>query len=76
MIAPSSETWGKFLYSKYTTTGGRGEIGDWNQQVWVTESLSPVGQKKERNNSFFFMIACFRFKTDFFSFEYTSYYRN
>ena len=54
MIAPSSEIWGNFLCSKYRTTGGSGEVGDWNQQVWVTESQSPEGQKKERNNSFFF----------------------
>ena len=25
-----------------------GKVGDWNQQVWVTESQSPIGQKKER----------------------------
>ena len=74
VIAPSSELWGNFLCSKYRTTGGSGEVGDWNQQVWVTESQSPEGQKKERNNSFsFFMIACFRFETEF-HFEYTSYY--
>ena len=28
MIAPSSEIWGKFLHSKYRTTGGSGEVGD------------------------------------------------
>ena len=27
MIAPSSEIWGKFLYSKYRTTGGSGGGG-------------------------------------------------
>ena len=74
MIAPSSEIWGNFLYSKYRTTGGSGEVGDWNQEVWVTESQSPEGQKKERNNSFsFVMIACFRIETEF-HFDYTSYY--
>ena len=59
MIAPSSEMWGKFLYSEYRITGGSGEVGDWNQQVWVTKSQSPVGQKKERNNSFFFLPCMF-----------------
>ena len=60
MIAPSSEIWGNFLCSKYRTTGGSGEVGDWNQQVWVTaESQSPEGQKKERNNSFFFYDCMF-----------------
>ena len=58
MIAPSSEIWGNFLCSKYRTTGGSGEVGDWNQQVWVTESQSPEGQKKERKKettvSFFY----------------------
>ena len=73
VIAPSSEIWGNSLCSKYRTTGGSGEVGDWNQQVWVTESQSPEGQKKERNNSLFFMIAYFRFETEF-HFEYTSYY--
>ena len=48
MITPSSEIWGKFLYSKYTTTGGSKDVDDWNQQVWVTENQSPVGQKIER----------------------------
>ena len=47
----------------------------WNQPVWVTESQSPVGQKKEQTIvSFFLMIACFRFEIEF-HFEYTSYYR-
>ena len=55
VIALSSEIWGNFLCSKYRTTGGSGEVGDWNQQVWVTESQSPEGQKKETNNSFFFL---------------------
>ena len=32
----------------YRPSGGSGEVGDWNQQVWVIESQSPVGQKKER----------------------------
>ena len=75
MIAPSSEMWGNFLYSKYRTTGGSGEVADWNQQVWVTESQSPEGQKKERKKQqfLFFMIACFRFETEF-HFEYTSNY--
>ena len=44
MTAPSSDIWGNFLCSKYRTTGGSGEVGDWNQQVWVTESQSPEGQ--------------------------------
>ena len=48
-----------YLDSKYRITGGSGEVGDWNQQVWVTESQSPVGQKKERNNSFFFYDCMF-----------------
>ena len=48
----------------------------WNQQVWVTESQSPVGHKKKKETivSFLLMIACFRFETEF-PFEYTSYYR-
>ena len=72
MITPSSEIWDKFLQSKYRPSGGSGEAGGWNQQVWVSESQSPVGQKKKRNNSFF-MSACFRFETKF-HFEYTSHY--
>ena len=48
-----------YLDSKYRITGGSGEVGDWNQQVWVTESQSPVGQKKEENNSFFFWDCMF-----------------
>ena len=39
----------------YRPSGGSGEVDDWNQQVWVTESQSLVGPKKERNNSFTFL---------------------
>ena len=43
MIAPSSEIWGKFLYSKYRTTGGSGGggggAGDWNQRLCIMETL-------------------------------------
>ena len=65
MFAPSSEIWGKFLYLKYRTTSGSRKVGDLNQQVWVSESQSPVGKKKERNIVSFFMIACFKFETEF-----------
>ena len=58
VIAPSSEIWGKCLYLMYRPSCGSGEVGDWNQQVWVSESQSPVGQKKTRKNdtraSFFY----------------------
>ena len=66
MIASSFEIWGNSLYSMCRPSGGCGEVGDWNQQVWVTES-----QKEERNNSFLSMIACFRFYTEFY-FQYTT----
>ena len=39
MIAPSSEIWGKCLYSKYKTTGGSGEVGDWNQRLCIMEMM-------------------------------------
>ena len=44
MIAPSTEIWGKFLYSKYRTTGGSGGgggggLGDWNQRLCIMEML-------------------------------------
>ena len=41
MIAPSSEIWGKFLYSKYRTTGGSGGggVGDWNQRLFIMETM-------------------------------------
>ena len=74
VIAPSSEIWGKCLYLMYRPSGGSGEVGDWNQQVWVSESQSPVGQKKARKNETrvsFSMIACFRFETEF-HFKYTT----
>ena len=56
MIAPSSEIWGKLFIQSiaYRTTGGSGEVVDWNKQVWATESQSPVGQKKETILSFFY----------------------
>ena len=59
MIAPSSKIWGNFLCSKYRTTGGSGEVGDWNQQVWVTESQSPEGQKKKETTVSFFYDCMF-----------------
>ena len=47
MIAPFSEIWGKFLYSKYRTTGGSGwgGVGDWNQRLYYGDdalSTKPV----------------------------------
>ena len=43
MIAPSTEIWGKFLYSKYRTFGGSGGggggVGDWNQRLCIMEML-------------------------------------
>ena len=71
MSASSFEIWGNSLYSMCRASGSCGEVGDWDQQVWVTESQLPVGQKEERNNSFLSMIACFRFYTEFY-FQYTT----
>ena len=42
------------MNSMYRPSGGSGEVGDGNQQVWVSESQLNVGKKKERNNSFIF----------------------
>ena len=43
VIAPSSEIWGKFLYSKYRTTGGSGGggggVGDWYQRLCIMETM-------------------------------------
>ena len=56
VIAPSSEILDKYLYLMYRPSGGSGEVGDWTQQVWVTENQLYVGQMKGRKKEIVFLL--------------------